>query len=137
MSPRNPLIHSLTNQSQSTPPNITTHPYHPTAKSDEVPQQVQIVLNHVSSSVLSLSDVFPVDMLMITLVHFRPPAFLLFTTLSFDTFFMMHRTIFPRADRSCRLVFHVLSCPPDPRSLYSIFPGGEGTWKQVRTCQEH
>ena len=40
--------------------------------------------------------------------------------LSFDTFLMMHRTIFPRPDRSCRLVFHVLSCPPDPRSLFSI-----------------
>ena len=48
------------------------------AKSEEVPHQVRVDPGHVSSSVLSLSDDFPIDMLMITLVHFRPPAFLLF-----------------------------------------------------------
>ena len=42
------------------------------------------------------------------------------SSLSFDTFFMMHRTIFLRPERSCCLVFYVLSCPPDPRSLFSI-----------------
>jgi len=86
-SPRIPLNHSLYSQSDETPPSITAHPYRPTAKSDVVPHQVRTPSHLVTRSLLLLSDHFPIDTFMITLVHFRPPAFLL---LSFHFIFLTH-----------------------------------------------
>jgi len=86
-SPWFPLNHSLCSQSDKTPPSITTHPYRPTAKSDEAPHQVQTLSHLVTQSLLSLSDHFHIDIFMIMLIHFRPSAFLL---LSFHFIFLTH-----------------------------------------------
>jgi len=72
------LNHSLSSQSTTTLPTITTCPYRPTLKSNEVPPQVWWWPILMVLSLLSLSDVFPIDMFTIMLVHFWPLAFLLF-----------------------------------------------------------
>ena len=86
-SPRTPLIHSLNSQSRGTPPIITAHPYRPTAKPNVVPHQVRKTLSHLTPFLLLLSYHFKIDVFMITLVHFRPPGFLL---LSFHFIFLTH-----------------------------------------------
>ena len=48
------------------------------------------------------------------------PFYYFLSSLSFDTFFMTHRTIFLQPDRSCCLVVHDLSYSPDPHLLFFI-----------------
>ena len=75
--PRVPLNHSLPSQSNVTPPIITAHPYRPTAKSVMVPPHVRTSSCLVMDKSIVLSDLFLIDMFVITLAYFRPPAFLL------------------------------------------------------------
>jgi len=86
-SPRIPLIHSLDSQSQGTPPIITAHPYRPTAKPNVVPRQVRRTLSHLTPFLLLMSYHFKIGVFMITLIHFRPLAFL---WLSFHFIFLTH-----------------------------------------------
>jgi len=122
-SPRFPLNHPLCSQSDETPPSITTHPYRPTAESNVVPHQVRTLSRLVTRSLLSLSDHFHIDTFMITLIHFRPPAFLL---LSFHFIFLTH-SLWPRTYPSTArqalplIISHfVITIWP---SLFTPYPG--------------
>jgi len=52
-------------------------PLSPTAKPNVVPHQVRRTLSHLTPFLLLRSYHFKIDVFMITLIHFRPPAFLL------------------------------------------------------------